>query len=158
MGLNGAGKTSLLRVLAGVTEADAGDVSRWATASSVGYYAQEHEGITAGRTLLEHMREAAADGSSDGELRALLGMFGLTGDKVVPGRRHALGRREDEAGARPSSSPAATTCCCSTSPPTTSTPAARDAVADALAGWPGTIILVSHDTEFVATCGPTGSC
>jgi len=33
-------------------------------------------------------------------------------------------------------------------------PAARDAVADALAGWPGTIIFVSHDTELVARLQP----
>ena len=47
---------------------------------SVGYYAQEHEGIVPGRTLLEHMREASPAG--DGALRNLLGMFGLSGEKV----------------------------------------------------------------------------
>jgi ATPase subunit of ABC transporter with duplicated ATPase domains len=47
MGLNGAGKTSLLRVLAGVTDADAGRV-RFGHEVTPGYYAQEHEGIEAG--------------------------------------------------------------------------------------------------------------
>ncbi len=51
MGLNGAGKTSLMRILAGQTEADSGT---WSLGHGVsaGYYAQEHEGITgrAGRS------------------------------------------------------------------------------------------------------------
>ena len=34
-------------------------------------------------------------------------------------------------------------------------PAAADAVADALVDWPGAIILVSHDTEFVEQLAPT---
>ena len=80
MGFNGAGKTSLLRVIAGVTEADAGEV-RTGLAVSIGYYAQEHEGIDPGRTLLDHVR-ASSPGLEETELRGLLGMFGLTGDKV----------------------------------------------------------------------------
>ena len=80
MGLNGAGKTSLLRILAGVTD---GRHRHGALRHQVsaGYYAQEHEGIIAGRSLLEHMREQAPD-APDEELRGLLGMFGLTGDKA----------------------------------------------------------------------------
>ena len=79
MGFNGAGKTTLLRVLADVLSPDLGEVEL-GTHVSIGYYAQEHEGIVAGRTLLEHMREASTAG--DGALRNLLGMFGLSGDKV----------------------------------------------------------------------------
>src|SRR4029077_6289468 len=47
MGLNGAGKTSLLRILAGQTEPNAGSF-RLGHGGSLGYYAQEHEGIRAG--------------------------------------------------------------------------------------------------------------
>src|SRR5205807_8118250 len=77
MGLNGAGKTSLLRILAGESAANAGSF-RLGHGVSLGYYAQEHEGIRAGVTVLAHMRE-----QSDAEeraLRALLGMFNLKGD------------------------------------------------------------------------------
>src|SRR5262249_51445153 len=41
MGLNGAGKTSLLRILADDADADAGTIA-WGHNVSVGYYAQEH--------------------------------------------------------------------------------------------------------------------
>jgi ATPase subunit of ABC transporter with duplicated ATPase domains len=34
-------------------------------------------------------------------------------------------------------------------------PSSREAVADALGGWPGAVIFVSHDTEFVEQLQPT---
>src|SRR2546429_4832116 len=77
MGLNGAGKTSMLRILAGESQSSAGKF-RLGHSVSLGYYAQEHEGIRAGVPVLTQMRE-----HSDVEepaLRALLGTFGLTGD------------------------------------------------------------------------------
>ncbi len=79
LGLNGAGKTSLLRILAGEATADCGDVT-FGLGVSVGYYAEEHEGISSGRTLLDHMRDHVL--TTDVELRSLLGMFGLSGDKA----------------------------------------------------------------------------
>jgi len=79
VGRNGAGKTTLLKVLADALAPDLGEVVL-GTHVSVGYYAQEHEGIVPGRSLLEHMREASPAG--DGALRNLLGMFGLSGQKV----------------------------------------------------------------------------
>ncbi len=45
----------------------------------MGYYAQEHEGITARpHACIEHIREAS--GEADQYLRGLLGMFGLRGE------------------------------------------------------------------------------
>jgi ATPase subunit of ABC transporter with duplicated ATPase domains len=34
-------------------------------------------------------------------------------------------------------------------------PSSREAVANALGDWPGTIVFVSHDTEFVERMDPT---
>ena len=58
MGLNGAGKTSLLRILAGQTEPKSGEF-RTGFGVTPGYYAQEHEGIRAGVPVIDHMREAS---------------------------------------------------------------------------------------------------
>ena len=77
MGLNGAGKTSLLRILAGESEPDRG-TTRLGAGVSLGYYAQEHEGISSGETVLAHMR--AHSTARDEDLRRLMGMFHLTGD------------------------------------------------------------------------------
>ena len=79
LGLNGAGKTTLLRSLVGEMEPELGDV-RLGHKVSMGYYAQEHEGIRAGRRCMEHVREQS--GLADQYLRGLLGMFGLRGDLV----------------------------------------------------------------------------
>jgi len=150
MGLNGAGKTSLLRILAGQSEPNAG-AFRLGHGVTLGYYAQEHEGIRAGVPVLSHMREY-----SDAEepmLRALLGMFGLTGDiarqdaatlsggektklalaQLVAGRHNVLLLDE---------------------PTNNLDPPSRVGVAQALAAWPGTMIVVSHDPEFVEALKP----
>jgi ATPase subunit of ABC transporter with duplicated ATPase domains len=150
MGLNGAGKTTLLRILAGVTPPDAGSV-RHGHGATVGYYAQEHEGIEEGVTALDHLRrESRAD---DHALRTLLGAFGLTGDvafqdagtlsggektklalaQLVAGRRNLLLLDE---------------------PTNNLDPPSRTGVAAALRAWPGAMVLVSHDAEFVGVLAP----
>ena len=53
-----------------------------------------------------------------------------------------------------SSLPTVTTCYCSTSPPTTSIQPSRSAIGIGLASWPGSIVLVSHDAEFVDALAP----
>ena len=151
MGLNGAGKTSLLRILAGVTTADAGTATL-GHGVSLGYYAQEHEGIAEGRGVLDHVRAESA-GASDQDLRSLLGMFGLTGEvafqdagtlsggektklaltQLVAGRRNLLLLDE---------------------PTNNLDPPSRTAVAEALAAWTGSMILVSHDVGFVEALAP----
>ncbi len=150
MGLNGAGKTSLLRILARETEATSGTF-RLGHGALLGYYAQEHEGIRAGQTVLAHMRD-----QSDAEervLRAVLGNFSLSGDiarqdagtlsggektklalaQLVAGRHNLLLLDE---------------------PTNNLDPPSRTGVAHALAAWPGTMVIVSHDPEFVQALRP----
>jgi ATPase subunit of ABC transporter with duplicated ATPase domains len=151
LGLNGAGKTSLLRILAGTAEPDGGIVTAGHQVT-VGYYAQEHEGIRSGASLFEHMSEAAP--RLDNQMRRrLLGTFGLSGDKVfqdaatlsggektklalsllVAGRHNLLLLDE---------------------PTNNLDPPSREAVAAALASWAGTMVIVSHDTGFVRDLAP----
>jgi ATPase subunit of ABC transporter with duplicated ATPase domains len=151
MGLNGAGKTSLLRVLAGERSPDAGSFHLGHNVVA-GYYAQEHEGIHAGRTILEHLREQVPQ-APDPMLRSIVGAMGLTGDKVhqdagtlsggektklalgilVAGRHNLLLLDE---------------------PTNNLDPGSRVAVAEGLKGWPGSIVLVSHDAQFVRDLEP----
>jgi ATPase subunit of ABC transporter with duplicated ATPase domains len=150
MGLNGAGKTSLLRILAGKTDSNAGRF-RLGHGVSLGYYAQEHEGIRAGVPVLAHMRDQSD--ADERLLRALLGMFSLTGDiarqdagtlsggektklalaQLVAGRHNLLVLDE---------------------PTNNLDPPSRTGVARALATWPGTMVIVSHDPEFVQALQP----
>ncbi len=92
LGLNGAGKTTLLRLLSGSEPSDTGEVVA-GHGLRLGYYAQEHENLDTGRTVLENMRSAAPD-PADLQLRSLLGAFLFSGDDVSkPGG--ALGRGEN---------------------------------------------------------------
>jgi ATPase subunit of ABC transporter with duplicated ATPase domains len=81
LGLNGAGKTTLLRLLAGLEEPDTGEVLP-GHGLRIGYYAQEHETLDVGRTVLENMRTAAPD-LSEAEQRRILGSFLFSGDDVA---------------------------------------------------------------------------
>jgi ATPase subunit of ABC transporter with duplicated ATPase domains len=150
MGLNGAGKTSLLRILAGQSEADLGTV-RFGRDVSVGYYAQEHENIANGVTLLDHL-QAEADRPLV-ELRSLLGMFGLYGDMAFQdagtlsgGEKTKLSLSLLTAGRH--------NLLLLDEPTNNLDPPSRTAVATALAGWSGSMVIVSHDPEFVRALEP----
>src|SRR4029079_3735453 len=143
-------KTTLLKILAGNLAPDIGEVVL-GTSVSTGYYAQEHEGIIPGLTLLEHMR--AASDVSVRELRGLLGMFGLTGDKadqdagtLSGGEKMKLALAQLVAGRH--------NLLLLDEPTNNLDPLSRTATAKALASWPGTMIVVSHDTEFVQALDP----
>jgi ATPase subunit of ABC transporter with duplicated ATPase domains len=150
MGLNGAGKTTLLRILAGVAEPDRGAV-RLGAGVSLGYYAQEHEGIRDGVDVLAHLK--AESDADDQHLRSLLGMFGLTGEVAFQdagtlsgGEKTKLAVAQLVAGRR--------NLVLLDEPTNNLDPPSRTAIAAALAGWPGTMILVSHDVEFVDALAP----
>ena len=149
MGLNGAGKTTLLRILAGVSDADLGEVTLGAK-TSMGYYAQEHERIRAGVPVLAHMREVSA--LPDQELRSVLGHF-LLADKIDQDAGTLSGGEKTKLAlaqlvvSRPN-------LLLLDEPTNNLDPQARDALLDALHQYEGTIILVSHDTDFVAELVP----
>jgi len=150
MGFNGAGKTSLLRILAGQTAADSG-THRSGTGVSMGYYAQEHEGLTPDRTVLEHMLEASTE--IEPRLRALLGMFGLTGDVASREARHLSGGEKTKL-ALTQLVAGRHNLLLLDEPTNNLDPPSRAGVGEALAAWPGTMIVVSHDPEFVERLRP----
>jgi ATP-binding cassette subfamily F protein 3 len=74
VGKNGAGKSSLLRCLAGTQSAQVGTVKFGANVK-VGYFAQEHEQLDFSRSVLDHLENATVQ--SEVQRRSLLGAFGL---------------------------------------------------------------------------------
>jgi ATPase subunit of ABC transporter with duplicated ATPase domains len=150
LGLNGAGKTTLLRVLVGELDADRGTYELGHLASP-GYYAQEHEGLVAGRTVLGHLRERSSLG--DQQLRGMLGMFGLSGEiafqdasTLSGGEKTKLALAMLVAGKH--------NLLLLDEPTNNLDPPSRVAVGAALRGWKGAMVLVSHDTEFVTELAP----
>jgi ATPase subunit of ABC transporter with duplicated ATPase domains len=151
LGLNGAGKTTLLRSITGELEPELG-VVRLGHNVSMGYYAQEHENIGAGRTTLEHAREVSSS-LTDQYLRNLLGMFGLRGDLAFQdastlsgGEKTKLSLTMLVAGGH--------NLLLLDEPTNNLDPPSRTAVGSALREWKGAMMLVSHDVEFVTALAP----
>jgi ATPase subunit of ABC transporter with duplicated ATPase domains len=151
LGLNGAGKTTLLRILAGVIDADAGSYRLGANVH-VGFYAQEHEDIRAGVSVLDHLREVGA-GVPDRDLRAVLGHFGVTGEAALQDAATLSGGEKTKL-ALARLVIGRSNLLLLDEPTNNLDPQSREAVLAALQHYKGTIVLVSHDTEFVASLEP----
>jgi ATPase subunit of ABC transporter with duplicated ATPase domains len=155
LGLNGAGKTSLLRILAGATDANIGNFE-WGYQVNVGYFAQEHDTLDSHQSLLWHMRRELPAGSplTETQLRALLGMFGLQGEKVFQ-ESGSLSGGEKTKLALAMLMVGRNNVLLLDEPTNNLDPQSREAVAGALENWKGSIIMVSHDEEFVERLNPT---
>ncbi|MDX2380010.1 MAG: ABC-F family ATP-binding cassette domain-containing protein [Acidimicrobiia bacterium] len=155
LGLNGAGKTSLLRILAGETEADLGHFE-FGYQVAAGYYAQEHDNLRTSESLLTNIRDAVPAGIDLGEtrLRGLLGMFGLSGEKVFQDSGTLSGGEKTKL-ALAMLMVGRNNLLLLDEPTNNLDPASREAVTTALVDWPASLILVSHDIDFVRQLAPT---
>ncbi|MDX1690037.1 MAG: ABC-F family ATP-binding cassette domain-containing protein [Acidimicrobiia bacterium] len=149
LGLNGAGKTTLLRILAGRQAPDLGVVELGLRAD-LGFYAQEHEDIDPDATVLEHLRRVSTE--PDQTLRSVLGHF-LLADKIEQeagtlsgGEKTKLALARLVMGGH--------NVLLLDEPTNNLDPQAKSALLAALDRYEGSIVLVSHDTEFVAALAP----
>jgi ATPase subunit of ABC transporter with duplicated ATPase domains len=151
LGLNGAGKTTLLRLLGGVEEPDTGTVVP-GHGLRLGYYAQEHETLDNGRTVLENMRSAAPD-LSETEHRSILGSFLFSGDDVAkPAGVLSGGEKTRLALALLVVSGANVLLL--DEPTNNLDPGSRAEILSALQRYQGAIVLVSHDEGAVDALQP----
>jgi ATPase subunit of ABC transporter with duplicated ATPase domains len=151
IGRNGAGKSSLLRCLAGVQEPSNGVVELGANVE-VGYFAQEHEQIDPALTALDNISDVVLKAERD--RRALLGSFGLPSkaagqlpSTLSGGERAKLGLAMLSAGEA--------NLLLLDEPTNNLDPSSITAVGTMLGAWPGTIVAVSHERGFVEALRPT---
>jgi ATPase subunit of ABC transporter with duplicated ATPase domains len=151
LGLNGAGKTTLLRLLARLEQPDAGEVTA-GHGLRLGYYAQEHETLAAGSTVLENMRSAAPD-LPEAELRGILGSFLFSGEAVAkPAAVLSGGEKTRLALALLVVSGANVLLL--DEPTNNLDPASRAEILTALRRYQGAIVLVTHDEGAVEALAP----
>jgi ATPase subunit of ABC transporter with duplicated ATPase domains len=81
MGVNGAGKSTLLKLVAGATQPDSGSV-RLGAGVKLGYFAQHAMEVLDAEKSVLVMTQETFPLASLGQLRALLGAFGFSGDDV----------------------------------------------------------------------------
>jgi ATPase subunit of ABC transporter with duplicated ATPase domains len=125
LGLNGAGKTTLLRILGGLLESDTGEV-RPGHGLRLGYYAQEHETLGAFLFSGDDVDKPAGVLSGGEKTRLALATLVCSGANVL---------LLDE-------------------PTNNLDPVSREQVLDAIANYPGAIVLVTHDAGAVMALKP----
>jgi ATP-binding cassette subfamily F protein 3 len=147
IGLNGAGKTTLLKLLAGEVAPDAGQIALGHNVE-LGYFAQHHtEKLNAGRTVLDEIWSLVPD-QPQSWVRSVLGAFLFSGDDVDK-RIGVLsgGERARVALARLLVVPS--NFLLMDEPTNHLDLDSSEALIEALQGYQGTLLFVSHNRSFV---------
>ena len=147
VGVNGMGKTTLLRIMAGVREPSEGS-RRTGHGVAVAYHAQDAaESMDPSQSVFLTARGAAPD-LSEQELRNILGAFGFSGDAIEKPVDVLSGGEKVRLGIarlllkRPN-------LLILDEPTTHLDVRSREALEAALKAYRGTVCLVSHDIEFL---------
>ena len=151
IGRNGAGKSSLLRCLAGVQEPSNGVIELGANVE-VGYFAQEHEQIDPTRPALANVERRGAEvragpAGAPGVIRPAVEGSRPAAVHAVGGERAKLGLAMLAAGE--------VNLLLLDEPTNNLDPSSIAAVGAMLGVWPGTIVAVSHERAFVEALRPT---
>ena len=151
LGLNGAGKTTMLRLLALMEEPSAGRVEL-GHGAKLGYYAQEHETLDVKRSVLDNMKTASPN-LNDTEVRKVLGSFLFTGDDVQKPAGVLSGGEKTRLALAMLVVSAANVLLLD-EPTNNLDPASRGEVLNAIRTYAGAVILVTHDPGAVEALEP----
>ncbi|ROR93331.1 ATPase subunit of ABC transporter with duplicated ATPase domains [Salana multivorans] len=151
LGLNGAGKTTLLRILGGVEAPDTGQVEP-GHGLKIGYYAQEHETLDTGATVVENLRRSAPE-LTDTQVRSVLGSFLFSGDDAEKPAGVLSGGEKTRLALAMLVVSAANVLLLD-EPTNNLDPASRQEILGALRTFTGAVVLVTHDEGAVDALEP----
>lgn len=145
LGKNGTGKTSLFRLLLGELKPAAGDIV-FGLRVKPAYYAQEHEHLSPEQTVIEAIRGFRP--MSDEQARTLLGRFMFRGDDVFK-QVGVLSGGEKSRLVLAQLFLTGANLLLLDEPTNNLDIEAKEALEEALAEFPGTLMVVSHDRFFL---------
>ncbi|MBW0271931.1 ABC transporter [Nocardia sp. MH4] len=151
LGLNGAGKTTMLKLLAGVETPTSGGIEQ-GRGLKVGYFAQEHDTLDDQATVWENIRHASPD-AGEQELRSLLGAFMFTGPQLEQPAGTLSGGEKTRLALAGLVSSAANVLLLD-EPTNNLDPISREQVLEALRTYAGAVVLVTHDPGAAEALNP----
>ena len=146
IGDNGTGKSTLLKCLTGEEKPDAGAV-RWGTGVDLGYYDQHQAGLHEQKTVLDEVWDRFPR-MEQYEVRGALGLFLFTGDDVFAPVSTLSGGEKGRV-ALTELMLRKDNVLLLDEPTNHLDMDSREVLEEALSGFPGTIIAVSHDRYFI---------
>ncbi len=146
IGPNGVGKSTLIKIITGDVSSDTGDV-RYGANVDVGYYDQHQSTLDSQKTVLDEIWDRFPQ-MEQSDVRGALGMFLFTGDDVFQPIKTLSGGEKGRV-ALTALMLRKDNLLLLDEPTNHLDMDSREVLEDALAGFGGTIITVSHDRYFI---------